>query len=321
MPMFDAGQHPRANEDGFLDNPALSLQSNMDGSWRLSVDRRASITSKLGLSLPRVSSDMALSLTAITSEPLCEGHEWEVTDVDALAEYVARIAVGQCTHIAKILLNENATSTSVFAAAKQDAKKLLILEDGKDPWHRDGWIFQAISWIAAYKAGGVVIRKPHMIMAHKGFDGLKLEVDDSGNVIAVVIFEDKATENPRDTIRDEVWPGIEQLEGGARTNDLCAEIAALLESQARRFPDLDVDAAIERIAWQKARSYRVAITVPKPHTSDKARGKLFKGYDLYAPGPRTKRGAETMHLPALRTWMQGFAERVIGRIEAMTESV
>jgi hypothetical protein len=261
---------------------------------------------------------MALSLTAIVSEPLCEGHEWEVTDIDSLAEYVARIAVGQYTHIAKILLDENATNTSVFSAAKQDAKHFLSLDAGKEPWHRDGWIFQAISWVAAYKAGGVVITKPHMIMAHKGFDGLKLELDDSGNVVGVVIFEDKATENPRDTIRDEVWPGIEQLEGDARTNHLCAEIASLLESQARKFPNLDVDAAIERIVWQKARSYRVAITVPKPHNTDTARSKLFKGYDLCAPGPRSKRGAETMHLPALRTWMQDFAERVIGRIEAMT---
>jgi hypothetical protein len=68
-----------------------------------------------------------------------------------------------------------------------------------------------------------------MILAHKGFDGLQLEIDTSnGFVTAAVIFEDKATDNPRDTIRDEVWPDFKLLEAGERENVLSADVSALL---------------------------------------------------------------------------------------------
>jgi len=244
-----------------------------------------------------------------------------VVDQDALAEQVARIAVGQYRHVSRILLGAGTSAAIVAQAAKKDAIALLSLKPEEKPWHRDGWMFQAISWIAAHNDGGIAIRAPHLIKALKGFDGLKLELSDAGEVDAVVIFEDKATENPRATIRDDVWPGIARLEQGERSNELAQEVSAFLETQLRSFPDLDVDAAIQEIAWKEARRYRVAITVNKSHATAEPRMALFKGFDSHAPGDTSRRRAETMHVPDLRPWMKAFAALVIAKVNGLPDDV
>lgn len=244
-----------------------------------------------------------------------------VADVDALAEHVARLAVGQYRHVAKIILGERATAAAVSQSAKADAVALLTVKKGEESWHRDGWLFQAISWIAAHDASGVAIRAPHLIKAHKGFDGLQLELNNAGDVLAVIIFEDKATEHPRATIRKDVWPGIVKLEKGERTNELCQEISSLLEVQLKIFPNLDVDAAVQQIVWKETRRYRVAITVDEPHLTATKRKKLFKDYDTHAPGDIARRRAETLCVPDLRPWMQTFADKVIEKIEALPDNV
>jgi hypothetical protein len=214
-----------------------------------------------------------------------------------------------------------ASIAQVNKTAKKDAITLLTLEPEETPWHRDGWIFQAISWIAAHNDGGVAIRAPHLIKAHKGFDGLKLELDNSGAVIGVVIFEDKATSNPRATIRKDVWPGIERLELGERSNELGQEVSALLEVQLRSFPELDIDEAVQKIVWKEARHYRVAITVDKSHATAEPRMALFKDYDSFAPGNNSRRRAETMHVPDLRPWMEKFAALIIAKIKNFPDYV
>jgi len=260
---------------------------------------------------------MPLTLTKADAPALCQGSEWVIADIDALAEQVARIAVGQYRHVARILLGGAATDVAVAAAAKADAIGLLTVKPGADPWHRDGWVFQAISWIAAHHDGGAAIKSPHLIKAHKGFDGLKLDLGPAGEVLGVIVFEDKATDNPRDTIRDDVWPGIAKLERGERSNELTQEVSGLLEGQLRTYPDLDIDAAVQTIIWKAARRYRVAITVSTPHATDARRQALFKGYDAQAPGDVGRRGAETLHVTDLRPWMQGFADLTVAKVQAL----
>jgi hypothetical protein len=264
---------------------------------------------------------MTLLLTKVDASEVCQGSDWAIEDQDALAEQVARIAVGQYRHVAKILAGTGSAPPPSDDDVKTNAIALLTAEDPNNPWHRDGWLFQAISWIAAHTGGGAAIRPPHLIKAHKGFDGLQLELSADGSVQAVIIFEDKATENPRDTIRDDVLPGIAKLENGERRNELGQEVAGLLETQVRTFPDLDVDAALQLIVWKEARRYRVAITVASPHNGDAKRKALFKDYDTCAPGNLQRRGAETMTIPELRKWMHGFAGLVIEKIKAMPSDV
>ncbi|MEP9397609.1 hypothetical protein [Mesorhizobium sp. KR2-14] len=266
---------------------------------------------------------MMLTLTQVDHDDLCHGWSWVVEDIDSLAQQVARVALGQFRHVSKILAGVEGAVPSTTLDHAADAIELLTVEDGEDPWHRDGWIFQTISWIAAHQnSHGAVTRPPHIIKAHKGFDGLQLELSDDGKTIAaVIIFEDKATDNARDTIRKDVWPGIAKLESGRRVNQLTQDVTAALEAQKQFDPELDIDAAISNILWKDARRYRVSITVSDTHVEAAARKRLFKGYDEQAPGDIKRRRAETIHIPKLRQWMQKFAERAIAQVKVIAADV
>jgi len=255
---------------------------------------------------------MSIALTPYLSGSLCHGHTWVVPDLVDLADQLASVALGQSFHVERILAGTGIRPVATSTNAAKSGIQLLTADT--DPWHRDGWMFQVMSWIAAHAAAPAgLIRGPQMIHADKGFDGLKLEVDQSSGIVtAAVIFEDKATENPRSTIRDEVWATFESLEGGAQENVLTAEVATLLANQKK----IDADLAIQNIIWKTARHYRIAVTVSDTHASEEGRAKLFKGYDTIAKGQIQRRRAETFHVKELRKWMQALADTAIDRIHA-----
>jgi hypothetical protein len=264
---------------------------------------------------------MALTLSSIDHGDLCHGWAWRVDDEALLAERVARIALGQYRHVAKILAGAGVPGPIASAEQARAAIKQLTVAADADPWDRDGWVFQAISWIAALQAPSAALtRMPHIRKSDKGFDGLQLQLSDDGTAIAsVVVFEDKATDNARKTIREEVWPGIVALERGDRLNELSHEVSGMLGARAEVDPSFDLDAAIAKTLWHEARRYRVSITVADSHTSEIKRAGLFKGFDESAPGAVHRRRADTIHLPALRQWMRGFSERVIAAIEVIAD--
>ena len=266
---------------------------------------------------------MPLTLVPISHGALCHGSRWTVTDEDDLAKKVARLALGQARHVAEILTGIDKRPPITRGDAASGAIKLLTVPKDKPPYHRDGWVFQAISWIAAHRTeAGAVIRAPHMIHAHKGFDGFQLKLDEAGQAItAVVIFEDKATENPRRTIAGDVWQGIRDLESGMRMNELIPEAGGLLEAHLQRFPELDIDGAVERIVWEEARHFRIAVTADTEHDDDDVRAALFKGFDEVAPGLAARRQAETIAIPKLREWMKVFSGKAIKQIEAWRDDV
>ncbi|MBV7553083.1 hypothetical protein KW841_12085 [Pseudomonas sp. PDM28] len=256
---------------------------------------------------------MPISLEYYDHPTLCHGQVWTITDENLLAEQIARVALGQSRHVQKIIAGTNVGTPASRASAAQGAIGLLTVPSGEDPWHRDGWIFQVISWIAAQKADpGALIRPPQMIHALKGFDGLRLELND-GEVVAATIFEDKATDDARKTVRDLVWPEFKLLDQGDRENVLVAEVVALLETNREVDPDL----AIENIIWKNVRHYRVSITVGKYHSTSTGRVKVFKGYDKVIEGKVSKRGGEIFYVEHLRPWMSSLAEKSIAHIKIM----
>lgn len=260
---------------------------------------------------------MTLTLAKIDHGDLCHGWSWTVADENELAERVARIALGQYRHIAKILRGAGVAGPTATKEQAKAAIKLLTRGEDEEPWHRDGWIFQAISWIAASQApSGSLTRAPHIRRADKGFDGLQLQLSDDGKVvIAVIVFEDKATENARSTIREDVWPGIVALEAGERLNELTHEVSAVLDTHAAADANFDIDAAIANILWKEARRDRISVTINDTHNSDRARARLFDGFDEKAPGGIERRRADTIYLPRLREWMDAFAQQVIAKVK------
>jgi hypothetical protein len=252
---------------------------------------------------------MPITVTPFTDDPICGGHEWTVADIDTLALHVARVAVGQSRHVKKIIEGYSGSLPKATFDTIGNAANLLTATPN-NPYHRDGWIFQIMSWIAANKAAPkALIKAPHMIHAHKGFDGLQLEIDEATNkVSAAIIFEDKATTNPRPVIKTEVWPEIAKLESGERGNVLLAETIALLETR----PHLDPDSALENILWADARRFRVSVTTDSQYRGAEARQRLFKGYDAVAGGPTVRRTGQIFEIAELRNWMEALANKSIG---------
>ena len=257
---------------------------------------------------------MPIRLTPFTLGAICSGYSWEVADEELLAHQIASVALGQSRHVERVLAGAQLGPPSTTATVATAAIAMLTVA-GADPSHRDGWMFQVMSWIAAHRATpGGLIRAPQMQLADKGFDGLELRLNNDDHVVtAAVIFEDKATSNPRATIRDQVWPEFSTIQRGARDNLLTAEVVALLQTQ----PALDPERAIQNVIWGAVRHYRVSVTAGAMYRGAQGRRRLFHGYDTAAVGPVSRRRGEVFEILDLRPWMGRLAARVICSIHRM----
>ncbi|ROT93663.1 hypothetical protein [Histidinibacterium lentulum] len=241
------------------------------------------------------------------------GTNWTVTDEDSLASLIARVALGQARHVEKILKETNVISPSLIPSAAVGAKKLLTATNPAKPWHRDGWLFQVIAWIAAHLQDAEALKAPpHMIHAHKGFDGIQVRLDHAGGAEMVVICEQKATTGPRGKITSEVWPEFREIEKGTRDNELIAEVTTLLEKSWHP----DADAVVEKILWGNARAYSVAVTVGDDEHSEEGRKKLFKGYKKIVDRSHVKfRQADTFYKVPMRDWMANIVDNALQIID------
>jgi len=246
------------------------------------------------------------------------GIAWTVHNGGELARLVARVLLGHFNHVEKILKKLNPSYKAVDGQAAREAKARLIVI-GADPWHRDGLLFQSISWIAAHQVSenkSSIFSLPHLIAAHKGFDGVEVELTAQKDLQCVVVFEDKATENPRKTIREDVLPEIKALHNGERQTELMQEVTALLQ----RANVADPDAVLEAVVWKQVRKFRVSITGGEGQDQQVGFDKLFKGFEEVTPGmDETGRRAEVFCHSEIRKWMAAFALAVSTAID-MTEA-
>jgi hypothetical protein len=258
---------------------------------------------------------MPLTFTPISNSLDWSGSSWVVANDDELATLVARVALGQEHYARRILKETGFTGALAKTTALAGAVRLLTAVDPVEPWHRDGWLFQVISWIAAHiQDPKALIAPPHMIHAHKGFDGIHVRVDAKTNQVAsVVICEEKATNNARKMVRDRIWTEFKEMQRGDRDNELVAEATRLLRSQE----NLDVDKAIEAIIWENQRAYRIAVTISDEHNHAPGHAKLFKGYDVVIAGDTDRRRGEVFFLTDLRNWMDMMAKKAIAKATAL----
>jgi hypothetical protein len=205
----------------------------------------------------------------------------------------------------------------VRTAKEQVVQRLRDTSSDEVIAHRDGWLFQHISWIAAIldTAEPVVASAPHPRPAEKGFDIVLVPLASRQKAkLELIIGEDKATTNPRDMIRDRVWPEITDLENGARDAEVQATLTSLIAGAGITNKDELSTAAF----WRRKKRYRVCVTIPSSSDTSAARQKLFKGYDDYAPGSAVeRRKAETFALQDLRQWMEAFGRKVIVQVKQL----
>ncbi|BCN39853.1 hypothetical protein ALDI51_31720 [Alicycliphilus denitrificans] len=253
---------------------------------------------------------MPITLTAFTAQKEWEGCTWSVPSIDELASAIAIIAVGQALHVANILHGAGLAAKPTTKGAVKGAIKLLT--SSGNIAHRDGWMFQVMSWLAAQlRTPGSLMNTPHMIHAHKGLDGLQVSIDGAGKVTAVVLFEDKATENPRAMVTSKVWPEFMKFETGENEHLVAAEVTLLLKGAGHADPQQ----AVADIMWKQVRRYRLSIT--DEASTDKSQAKLFKGYENSVPGGMERRRAEVFEVTGLRKWMDDLAKVAIVKAEAL----
>lgn len=253
---------------------------------------------------------MAIALTPVREGELWTGSTWVVDDGDALAALIARVAIGQSRVAARILGEDGLVPDDYPMGGHESARHLLRVGPNGDAAHRDGWMFQVISWIAAHRANRPgLIRSPHMRHADKGLDGLLVEFDDA-QIARVVISEEKATKNARNMVRDKVWPEFRDFETGKRDAELIDGVSALLAGRP------DSDAMVAAILWKEKRAYRVAVTVDDTHSSAEGRKALYKGYETAVGGEVDRRRAEIFEVRDLRPWFDGLAAKATAVIDA-----
>jgi hypothetical protein len=256
-----------------------------------------------------------LSLNKIDDD-YCQGIDFDITDIDSLAKTIALVLI-QEYDIARNLVTGNAFSEDTAQFDQDEIED--IIQRRLHPtviYHRDGFLFQLMMWLAAHLdlQDGDLVALPHSQGSAKGQDSIIVHRSTDA-VVALTICEDKATENPRNMVRDEVWPEIEEYEQGGRRDELRSNIIATLGTGG--IPSAEAQNLIRGISWAGKRRYRVRVTVePNQRTS-----KLFKGFGEIVNGDNEMRRGETTTLPSMRNWMTTLAEKIENELRSFAQGV
>lgn len=282
---------------------------------------------------------MPFSLTSYpTSE--CELTEWAILtgSRDQLVTALAHLYLRQEQNALRVIntlptrLRARTRSVAPNVIAKLTAPKLSDLDtlrDGDEKqkksaqyridtsiWHRDGLLFQHLSWIVALKSHpNGYMTSPHVRNADKGFDGFIIEFDEEHRIVErVVLCEDKATENPRSMITQSVWKEIRLILAGEREDEVEADLTTLLKAVPDLSPD-EAEDAVDAIFWGNARQFRVSIATDDSHRRPNGFEHLLSGFENVAPGSARNRIGGVLAFNSVRQGLQELADEVIAKIQ------
>lgn len=244
-------------------------------------------------------------------------YEYVITNKDLLAEYVGELVLGHYVHILNIINSLSSTSSTPSDRIIDFAIEKLNVTEDVHIIHRDGWLFQMISWLAlAHRNSGnnYHTQHPHFAPAQHGIDGLSIVLKMDNTIDKIIITEDKFTTNPRNTIREQVFPEFKDFEDGKKDSALISVLSSLIAH-------LDAGAVFQSVQNDiyntDLRMYRIGITREVSHNSNAGRRRLFKNYDSYVTGTTSdRRSGATIYIDDIRNWMQDFSSRVINYLES-----
>lgn len=262
---------------------------------------------------------MTLTVVPTAVLPQCMGSVWTVADVDALAEVCAQILIGRALHAAMILDGSRPAGDPPIITATLKNKLQAELHPQTDPkiWHRDGLLFEIISWVAAklvatpYEA----ISDPHLKATNQGTDCVKVSIDPVTRTLSqATVYEYKCTTNWRKLFSGDVLQAFREYVSGERDNQLAqAAITLLTELGLTRE---ERNAAYDDLIRARPLSFQASLTVAPSGFSAAERLALFTGYDAIGGEVATRNG-NTMPLDDVRDWFAGFAALVWAKIEAL----
>jgi hypothetical protein len=261
------------------------------------------------------------------SKHLIELAYWTITDFDGLSKLIALVLVGRKAHAEWILkgaakLDPKPSPETISEAiahltcAKQTTTdKYGNVQPHATVVHRDGWMLQIISWIVhRLEFPDALLRAPHSHSAGKGFDGLMLQMD-GFTVTYIKLFEEKATDSPRKTVQQNVWPEFKVYEAGDRDGEMTAEASTLLEL----VPGLDVAELTSSSQWFTLKQYCATVATSTsslpPRVDD-----VFKGYEATVVGAQDRRAAKLLLFDKLRPAFEDLAQRAIAYLGQMETS-
>ena len=247
--------------------------------------------------------------------PRCGGHQWFVKDLEALATLTAIVMVGRARHVGHILDGAEQGSFTVLATTKARLRRELILEEGTDPWHRDGLLFETMCWIVARMGAGAdeVLSDPHRRATQQGADTVKVAFDPAiRELVGITVYEQKCSNSPREKFRDEVLPAFKNWAAGVRDDELIQIAIGLLDRY--NLTDAESQRAFGRIVLERPLAFRAALTVSPEDFPVTECIKLFKDYESMGPEMASRFG-DTFPLNDIRGWFAKFAAVIWSKIE------
>lgn len=260
---------------------------------------------------------MPIEHTGRTITPHCVGQNWQVTDIDELAQLIALIMVGFAQEAAAAIDGAELNPVPVSHTLRERLRGELLLPAGADSWHRDGLLFESICWLVARQQAGPAdtLADPHRKATQQGADGIKVGFDTSTRSITdVTIYEHKCSDRARRKFVKEVLPAFKTWLDGTRDDELTQVALGLL---ARfNLTQTEYRAAFSRLVLQRPMRFRTALTLTPSQFPDVKCKKLFKGYDAVG-ATETDRLGDTFCLDDLRSWFSHFAALVWAKVETI----
>lgn len=248
---------------------------------------------------------------------------WFVNNRQELIKQIIKVALGHAEHLVDIIrgLDENEDIPS-HQQCIDDLVNQLSLKGKKDPitYHRDGFLFEIISWIAAVQtySNDCLFKTPHLRSTEQGQDGIILDVDRDQKIVRrVVICEDKCSERPKKIFNDKVIPLFQEYCKNKRLSELISISTTLL----KQIPSSGRDAtrmANDLFNAPDRRNYRASLVIPSLMENISAEStKVFEKYSSIGNVCKSQIHGEIFQIEdstEIRTWFDDLANEIINHL-------
>ena len=168
---------------------------------------------------------MPLNIVDFPANPECGGTQWSVLDEDRLAMLTAMVLIGRAHMAVRVLAGTQSPAPAVTPAALKERLRVRLQTepDTVQTYHRDGLLFEIITWLVTSMTAGQheVVSEPHLASTRQGLDTIKISFDQGARTIdRAVIHEQKCTENARQLFLSDVLVAFKKWRDGERDNEL-----------------------------------------------------------------------------------------------------
>lgn len=246
----------------------------------------------------------------------CVSYDLEIVDYDLLVQLMVEVTLGKAQHVSKILHLNRSITPRITVNAFESAASFLSKTNNGDVSHRDGWMFQVISWLSTLNDPKQIFsRVPHTRRHQSGLDGFSLVLKDGLDEIDhAIIFEEKATIYPRKQFKDKVLPELKNFESGNEESIITSEILSFEDKLAH----IDIESVAEDILIKREIRYRVTMTTESmAHIQAAGKAGLFKGYKDVVCGAGVRRSGALMYSKNVRAWFEQLAQDCQNQLESL----